>query len=65
MKHRTTLLIIQSVGLRISEAINLRVRGIHSEEGYLFIKGEKNLKDGRNGPFSQITLGTSSILSWI
>ncbi|MFN4000350.1 tyrosine-type recombinase/integrase [Algoriphagus sp.] len=45
LKHRTILLTIYSAGLRISEAIRLRVRDIHSDEGYLFIKGSKNKKD--------------------
>ncbi|WP_439483673.1 tyrosine-type recombinase/integrase [Cyclobacterium plantarum] len=44
-KHRTILLTIYSAGLRISEAIKLRICDIHSEEGYLFIKGSKNKKD--------------------
>ncbi|WP_162418168.1 tyrosine-type recombinase/integrase [Cyclobacterium roseum] len=44
-KHRTILLTIYSAGLRISEAIRLRICDIHSEEGYLFIKGSKNKKD--------------------
>lgn len=45
LKHRAILLTIYSAGLRISEAIQLRVRDIHSDEGYLFIKGSKNKKD--------------------
>lgn len=45
LKHRTVLMLIYSAGLRISEAINLRNRDIHSDEGYIFIKGAKNKKD--------------------
>lgn len=45
LKHRTILLTIYSAGLRISEAIQLRVKDIHSDEGYMFIKGSKNKKD--------------------
>nr|MBI1231504.1 tyrosine-type recombinase/integrase [Cytophagales bacterium] len=45
LKHRTILMLIYSAGLRISEAINLRNRDIHSDEGYIFIKGAKNKKD--------------------
>jgi site-specific recombinase XerD len=44
-KHRAILLTIYSAGLRISEAIKLRICDIHSNEGYLFIKGSKNKKD--------------------
>ncbi len=56
LKHRTILLAIYSAGLRISEAIQLRVRDIHSDEGYLFIKGSKNKKD-RKTILSPILLG--------
>ena len=45
LKHRTVLMLIYSAGLRISEAIKLRVRDIHSDEGYIFIKGAKGKKD--------------------
>ncbi|MCE7056300.1 site-specific integrase [Algoriphagus sp. AGSA1] len=45
LKHRAVLMLIYSAGLRISEAINLRSRDIHSDEGYIFIKGAKNKKD--------------------
>ncbi len=31
-------------GLRISEVVNLRIEDIHSEEGYIFIKGAKGKK---------------------
>tara|TARA_R110000737_G_scaffold265238_1_gene272966 strand:- start:89 stop:1216 length:1128 start_codon:yes stop_codon:yes gene_type:complete len=44
-KHRTILLTIYSAGLRISEAIKLRICDVHSDGGYLFVKGAKNKKD--------------------
>ena len=44
-KHRTILLTIYSAGLRISEAIKLRICDVHSDVGYLFVKGAKNKKD--------------------
>lgn len=48
LKHRTVLMLIYSAGLRISEAIKLRVRDIHSDEGYIFIKGAKGKKDRKS-----------------
>lgn len=45
LKHRAVLTLIYSGGLRISEAIKLRNRDIHSDEGYIFIKGAKGKKD--------------------
>jgi|TARA_R110002020_G_scaffold2517_3_gene12039 integrase/recombinase XerD len=52
IKHRAVLMLIYSAGLRISEAINLsseylnlRKRDIHSDDGYIFIKGGKGKKD--------------------
>ncbi len=48
LKHRTVLMLIYSAGLRISEAINLRSRDIHSDEGYIFIKGAKGKKDRKS-----------------
>ncbi|GMQ29017.1 site-specific integrase [Algoriphagus confluentis] len=56
LKHRTILLTIYSAGLRISEAVRLRIRDIHSDEGYLFIKGSKNKKD-RKTVLSPVLLG--------
>lgn len=44
-KHRAIILTIYSAGLRISEAIKLRICDVHSDEGYLFIRGSKNKKD--------------------
>jgi site-specific recombinase XerD len=45
IKHSAILMTIYSSGLRISEAINLRVKDIHSDEGYLFIKDSKGKRD--------------------
>jgi integrase/recombinase XerD len=45
LKHRCILLTIYSSGLRISEALNLRIADIHSDEGYLFIKDSKGKRD--------------------
>lgn len=45
LKHRCILLTIYSSGLRISEALNLRIADIHSDEGYLFIKDSKCKRD--------------------
>lgn len=41
-------MLIYSAGLRISEAIKLRVRDIHSDQGYIFIKGAKGKKDRKS-----------------
>jgi integrase/recombinase XerD len=45
VKHKAVLLLIYSAGLRLSEATNLRVKDIHSDEGYLFIKDSKGKRD--------------------
>ncbi len=45
IKHRAILWTIYSAGLRISEVINLRIRDIHSDSGYIFIKDSKGKKD--------------------
>lgn len=45
IKHKAILLTIYSGGLRISELINLRVKDIHSQEGYIFVKDSKGKKD--------------------
>lgn len=45
LKHRAILTTIYSAGLRIGEVCRLRVRDIHSAEGYLFIKDSKGKKD--------------------
>jgi site-specific recombinase XerD len=41
VKHAAIPRTIYSGGLRISEAINLRVCDIHSDEGYIFVKAGK------------------------
>ena len=45
LKHRAILTLIYSAGLRISEAINMRVEDIHSDDGYIFVKAAKGKKD--------------------
>lgn len=47
IKHKAILYTIYSAGLRISELVNLRVCDIHSDDGYIFIKGGKGKKDRR------------------
>jgi integrase/recombinase XerD len=55
-KHRAILFTIYSAGLRISEALNLRLVDINSDEGYIFIKSAKGKKD-RKSVLSPILLG--------
>ncbi len=45
LKHKAILYTIYAAGLRVSEIINLRVKDIHSDDGYIFIKGAKGKKD--------------------
>jgi integrase/recombinase XerD len=45
LKHKAILSTIYGGGLRISEAINLRIGDINSKDGYIFIKGAKGKKD--------------------
>lgn len=45
LKHKTILNTIYAAGLRVSEVINLRVKDINSQEGYIFIKDAKGKKD--------------------
>lgn len=47
LKHKAILYTIYSCGLRISELIKLRIQDVHSNEGYVFIKGAKGKKDRR------------------
>jgi len=47
LKHKAMLYTIYSAGLRLSELLNLRIEDIHSDEGYIFIRGAKNKKDRR------------------
>jgi integrase/recombinase XerD len=60
IKHKAILLTIYSAGLRISEAINLRVKDIHSDEGKIFVKDSKGKKD-RNTVLSPILLSVLRI----
>lgn len=45
IKHKAILYTIYSAGLRNSELINLRIKDIHSTDGYIFIKAAKGKKD--------------------
>lgn len=45
IKHKAILMTIYSGGLRISEALNLRIKDLHSDEGYIFIKDSKGKRD--------------------
>ena len=45
LKHKAILYTIYSGGLRLNELVNLRIRDVHSKEGYLYIKGGKGKKD--------------------
>ena len=48
LKHRSILWTIYSAGLRKSELLNLRVKDIHSDDGYIFIKDSKGKKDRKS-----------------
>jgi len=45
IKHKAVLYTIYSCGLRVSELLNLRIKDIRSDDGYVFIKGAKGKKD--------------------
>jgi site-specific recombinase XerD len=45
LKHRTVLMTMYGTGLRISEALNLRVRDVDSERGVLRVRQGKGHKD--------------------
>ena len=45
IKHTAILYAIYSAGLRLNEVIKIRVEDIHSDDGYIFIKGAKGKKD--------------------
>ncbi|NJO87894.1 MAG: tyrosine-type recombinase/integrase [Chloroflexia bacterium] len=45
LKHRAILTTIYAAGLRMSELLNLRLKDIRSDEGYIFVKGGKGKKD--------------------
>jgi len=56
LKHRMVISLIYSAGLRISEAINMKLEDIDSKMGYIMVRGGKGKKDRR-------TLLSTSILS--
>ena len=45
LKPKAILYTIYSAGLRLNELIKLRVEDVHSDDGYIFIKGGKGKKD--------------------
>ena len=47
LKHRTVISLIYSCGLRISEAVNLRLEDIDSKREYIMVRGGKGKKDRR------------------
>jgi site-specific recombinase XerD len=47
LKHRTLLMLIYGAGLRIGEALNLKVDDIRSKESLIYIRGGKGKKDRR------------------
>lgn len=47
LKHRMVISLIYSAGLRISEAVNLRLEDIDSKMGYIMVRGGKGKKDRR------------------
>jgi site-specific recombinase XerD len=55
LKHRMVISLIYSAGLRISEAINMKLEDIDSKMGYIMVRGGKGKKDRR-------TLLSTSIL---
>jgi len=55
VKHKAILMLIYSAGLRVSEAINLRIEDIDSKRMLIHIKGAKGKKD-RTSLLSEKTL---------
>ncbi len=47
IKHRCMLYLIYSAGLRSGELLNLRIRDIQTDQGFIFIKAAKGKKDRR------------------
>ena len=45
IKHKAILYTIYSCGLRVGELLNLRVKDLRTDDGYVFIKGGKGKKD--------------------
>jgi site-specific recombinase XerD len=56
LKHRAILHCMYGAGLRVGEIRRLRVRDVHSEDGYLFVKDSKGKKD-RHTVLSKYLLG--------
>ena len=56
LKHRTILMLVYSAGLRIGEALNIKIGDVRSEEGLIYIRGGKGCKD-RRVPLSPKVLG--------
>jgi Site-specific recombinase XerD len=55
-KHKAMIALMYSAGLRISEVTRVRIDDVHSDEGYIFIKGSKQKKD-RHTVLSRHLLG--------
>ncbi|MCX6280897.1 MAG: tyrosine-type recombinase/integrase [Bacteroidetes bacterium] len=47
LKHRVIIALIYSAGLRIGEAVNLRLEDIDSQRGYIMVRAGKGKKDRR------------------
>ncbi|MFK8046661.1 MAG: tyrosine-type recombinase/integrase [Crocinitomicaceae bacterium] len=45
IKHKAIITLLYASGLRISEVTRLRLCDIHSDQGFIFIKGSKQKKD--------------------
>jgi len=45
LKHRAILMVIYSAGLRVGEAVRLKVADIDSDRGMIFVRGGKGRKD--------------------
>lgn len=56
LKHRTILTLVYSVGLRVSEVVNLKIADIDSKRMIIYIKNAKGRKD-RIVPLSKTVLG--------
>lgn len=54
-KHRAVVMVLYSAGLRIGEALRLRVQDIDSERGLIFVRDGKGRKD-RMVMLAQVTL---------
>lgn len=55
LKHKAILMLCYSAGLRVSEAVSLRVRHVDSQRMCLYIEGAKGKKD-RVAPLSPVLL---------